>query len=54
MFKLEAYWTYELCHGRYVRQYHEEREGKKVKLQEYYLGRWDKTQQEKLSKRFCF
>ncbi|XP_021916263.1 endoplasmic reticulum lectin 1 isoform X2 [Zootermopsis nevadensis] len=42
-YKLESYWTYELCHGRYIRQYHEEREGKKVKLQEYYLGKWDKT-----------
>ncbi|KAE8750013.1 hypothetical protein FOCC_FOCC003137 [Frankliniella occidentalis] len=41
-FKPESYWTYEICHGRYVRQYHEEREGKKAKLQEYYLGRWDK------------
>lgn len=37
----ESYWTYEICHGHYVRQYHEEREGKKVKLQEYILGRWD-------------
>ncbi|CAG7830478.1 unnamed protein product [Allacma fusca] len=40
-FKLETYWTYELCHGKYIRQYHEEREGKKVKLQEYHLGKWD-------------
>ncbi len=31
-----------MCHGRYIRQYHEERDGKKVKLQEYYLGKWDK------------
>nr|CAD7399726.1 unnamed protein product [Timema cristinae] len=43
-YRLESYWTYEVCHGRYVRQYHEEREGKKVKLQEYYLGRLDNTQ----------
>lgn len=46
---LESYWTYELCHGRYIRQYHEEREGKKFKLQEYILGRWDKSMTAKLS-----
>ncbi|KAF4521598.1 hypothetical protein B566_EDAN001318 [Ephemera danica] len=43
-YRLESYWTYELCHGRYIRQYHEEREGKKHKLQEYFLGKWDKKQ----------
>ncbi|PNF24823.1 Endoplasmic reticulum lectin 1 [Cryptotermes secundus] len=48
-YKLESYWTYEVCHGRYIRQYHEEREGKKVKLQEYYLGKWNKTQFAKLN-----
>lgn len=45
-YRLESYWTYEVCHGRYVRQFHEDRESKKeVKLQEYFLGRWDKTQE---------
>ncbi|XP_050464514.1 endoplasmic reticulum lectin 1 isoform X1 [Cataglyphis hispanica] len=48
-YRLESYWTYELCHGRYVRQYHEDREGKKIKLQEYYLGTLDKAQKLKLS-----
>lgn len=47
--QLESYWTYEICHGRYVRQYHEEREGKKVKVQEYYLGTFNKTERAKLS-----
>lgn len=47
--QLESYWTYELCHGRYIRQYHEERDGKKHKLQEYYLGKWDKKQLAELS-----
>lgn len=42
-YRLESYWTYEVCHGRFIRQYHEDREGKKVKLQEYFLGRWDKS-----------
>uniref|UniRef100_A0A224XEI7 Endoplasmic reticulum lectin 1 n=1 Tax=Panstrongylus lignarius TaxID=156445 RepID=A0A224XEI7_9HEMI len=49
---LESYWTYELCHGKYVRQYHEEREGTKIKMQEYYLGKWDKTMTAKLSAEF--
>ncbi|KAL0267438.1 UNVERIFIED_CONTAM: hypothetical protein PYX00_009710 [Menopon gallinae] len=48
--RVEAYWSYELCHGHFIRQFHEDREGKKAKLQEYYLGRWDKVQQEKLKK----
>lgn len=28
-YRLESYWTYEVCHGRFIRQYHEDREGKK-------------------------
>lgn len=47
-YRLESYWTYEICHGKYIRQYHEDREGKKVKLQEYYLGKWDKNHYYKL------
>ncbi|XP_076655957.1 endoplasmic reticulum lectin 1 isoform X1 [Halictus rubicundus] len=47
-YKVELYWTYELCHGKYVRQYHEDRDGKKVKIQEYYLGTFDKLQEMKL------
>ncbi|CAH1373828.1 unnamed protein product [Tenebrio molitor] len=46
-YRLESYWTYEVCHGRFIRQYHEDREGKKVKLQEYTLGRWDDKLYEK-------
>ena len=29
-FQLESYWTYELCHGRFLRQYHEDKELGKV------------------------
>ncbi|KAJ8934589.1 hypothetical protein NQ314_013265 [Rhamnusium bicolor] len=47
-FRLESYWTYEVCHGRYIRQYHEDREGKKIKVQEYFLGKWHEKQFEKL------
>ena len=31
-YRLEHYWTYELCHGRFLRQFHEERDGKKIKV----------------------
>ena len=54
IFQLESFWTYELCHGRYIRQYHEERDGKKVKLQEYYLGKWDKEKMDQQSKNNLF
>lgn len=49
-YRLESYWTYEICHGRFVKQYHEERDSKKIKKQEYFLGRWDLTMQNELSK----
>lgn len=26
-YRIESYWTYEICHGSYIKQYHEEREG---------------------------
>lgn len=41
-YRVESYWTYELCHGRYLRQYHEERDGKEIKVQEYFLGKYSK------------
>jgi endoplasmic reticulum lectin 1 len=38
-YRLEPYWTYELCHGKYLLQFHEEKDKlKKVARQEYYLG----------------
>ncbi|XP_061394457.1 endoplasmic reticulum lectin 1 [Musca vetustissima] len=49
-YRIEAYWSYEICHGLHVRQYHEEREGKAVKFQEYYLGKWSDDKSEKLQK----
>ncbi|XP_038072354.1 endoplasmic reticulum lectin 1-like isoform X2 [Patiria miniata] len=38
--RIETYWNFELCHGKHVRQYHEEKEtGKETKLLEFYLGK---------------
>ncbi|KAK9875145.1 hypothetical protein WA026_005936 [Henosepilachna vigintioctopunctata] len=47
-YRLESYWTYEVCHGKFVRQYHEDREGKKIILQEYVLGKWSENEFQKL------
>lgn len=52
-YRIETYWTYEVCHGNYIKQFHEEREGKVSKLQEYYLGKWDKSKTEKLRDRLA-
>lgn len=32
-YRIESYWTYEICHGNYIKQYHEERDGKSSKMQ---------------------
>lgn len=49
-YRIETYWTYEICHGNYIKQYHEERDGKSSKLQEYYLGKWTKDMTAELRK----
>ena len=38
-YRIESYWTYEICHGNYIKQYHEERDGKTSKLQVVELSR---------------
>ncbi|CAG2182099.1 unnamed protein product, partial [Oppiella nova] len=43
-YRLEQYWTYEICHGRYIRQFHEDANQQKAKpgaTQEYYLGKYE-------------
>ncbi|XP_073484664.1 endoplasmic reticulum lectin 1 [Aquarana catesbeiana] len=37
-YRIESYWTYEVCHGKHIRQYHEEKEAGQTRIQEYYLG----------------
>jgi len=38
-YRIEGYWTYELCHGIYLKQYHAER-GVKTPKQSYVLGKY--------------
>ncbi|CAF0842275.1 unnamed protein product [Adineta ricciae] len=48
-YRLDPYWTYELCHGTHVRQYHETKvSGKRTIHQEYILGYYRADSQEKL------
>ncbi|CAL9688026.1 unnamed protein product [Knipowitschia caucasica] len=44
-YRIESYWTYEVCHGKYVRQYHEEKETGQVSVQEYFLGNMEQKSQ---------
>lgn len=43
-YRLEQYWTYEICHGRYIRQFHEDSTPQKTRTgasQEYILGKYE-------------
>ncbi|CAF4525334.1 unnamed protein product, partial [Rotaria socialis] len=47
VYRLDPYWTYELCHGIHVRQYHDTKiAGKKSIIQEYHLGYYHAEQQD--------
>ncbi|PAV66752.1 hypothetical protein WR25_10492 isoform I [Diploscapter pachys] len=39
-FLIDTYWTYELCHGKYVVQFHEQMTVRGVYKTEYYLGNY--------------
>ncbi|XP_074647025.1 endoplasmic reticulum lectin 1-like isoform X2 [Tubulanus polymorphus] len=46
-YRIESYWTYELCHGKHLRQYHERQEaGKTPHVQEYFLGYFTKDHED--------
>uniref|UniRef100_A0A915PUF4 Endoplasmic reticulum lectin 1 n=1 Tax=Setaria digitata TaxID=48799 RepID=A0A915PUF4_9BILA len=49
---LDVYWTYELCHGRYVMQYHDNREMQRNSRSEYYLGNYGREQSKLDDKNF--
>ena len=36
--QFQTYWSYEVCHGKYIRQYHDEKIKGGTKTTEYYLG----------------
>ncbi|KAK3872509.1 hypothetical protein Pcinc_022406 [Petrolisthes cinctipes] len=48
--RLDSYWTYELCHGLYIKQYREEREGKTTRLHEYVLGEFSSEDLSRMTK----
>lgn len=43
-YKFEPFWVYELCHGKFLRQYHEERVLHSKVTQQYHLGRMTEDQ----------
>ncbi|EGT57596.1 hypothetical protein CAEBREN_32256 [Caenorhabditis brenneri] len=40
-FLIDVYWTYQVCHGRYVIQYHEDKHVAGVDRTDFYLGNFD-------------
>ncbi|CAF0839133.1 unnamed protein product [Didymodactylos carnosus] len=49
-YRMDTYWSYELCHGMHIRQYHEIKvAGKKSTPQEYFLGYYQFQKQDTIS-----
>lgn len=46
-YRIDSFWSYEICHGNYIKQFHEERD----RIQEYYLGKIDKTKLEAMKEK---
>lgn len=42
-YRLEQYWAYEVCHGKYIKQYHDEKDidSNTLNRQEFVLGQYD-------------
>lgn len=51
-YRLDHYWTYELCHGRFLRQFHDSSVMNKAKSQEYFLGRFSMSDFDKAEAEF--
>uniref|UniRef100_A0A2K6VM49 Endoplasmic reticulum lectin 1 n=1 Tax=Onchocerca volvulus TaxID=6282 RepID=A0A2K6VM49_ONCVO len=49
---LDVYWTYELCHGRYIMQYHDNKETQRNIRNEFYLGNYAREQSKLDDKNF--
>jgi len=46
-YRIESYWIYELCHGQFIKQYHETKSsGKRLVTNEFFLGYFDPSKQE--------
>ncbi|CAD5209595.1 unnamed protein product [Bursaphelenchus xylophilus] len=45
LLRIEVYWSYEICHGRYIRQFHEEKDSKQVV--EFFLGSYSESSNDK-------
>ena len=50
-YRIETFWTYEICHGHHIRQFHEDLRNKDNN-QEYFLGKFNMPDMEKYEKEY--